>query len=77
MPTILRVGGHRFFFYSRESLEPPHIHVKTAEKAAKFWLSPVGLARSSGYNQAELGFLLRTVQRHQDLFLEAWHDHFD
>lgn len=39
MPTILRIDGHRFFFYSRETHEPPHIHVQTAEKAAKFWLT--------------------------------------
>ena len=27
MPTILRRDGYRFFFYSKEGKEPPHIHV--------------------------------------------------
>ena len=77
MPTVLGVRGHRFFFYSRESNEPPHIHVQTAERAAKFWLEPVALARARGYNQRELGQLARIVEDNRALFLEAWHDHFN
>lgn len=38
MPTVKIVGGHRFFFFSKENNEPPHIHVESAENAAKFWL---------------------------------------
>lgn len=39
MPTVKIVGRHRFFFFSKENNEPPHIHVESAENAAKFWLS--------------------------------------
>lgn len=46
MPTVLRVGRFRFYFFSNERQEPPHIHVKAAENEAKFWLDPVGLAFS-------------------------------
>jgi len=49
MPTVLRVGGYRFFFYSNEGSEPPHIHVQKAEKYAKFWLQPIQLADSIDY----------------------------
>lgn len=76
MPTILRIDGHRFFFFSRESQEPPHIHVQTAEKSAKFWLNPVALARSVGYNQHELGDVYDLVDQHQTLFREAWDEYF-
>lgn len=76
MPTILRVDGHRFFFYSRETHEPAHIHVQTAEKSAKFWLNPVALARSVGYNQSELSRLHDLVEQHRDTFQEAWDDYF-
>jgi len=44
MPTVLKIGPHRFFFFSREGQETPHIHVETAENAARFWRSPVTLA---------------------------------
>jgi len=41
MPTVLRYGRYRFFFFRNEGNEPPHIHVKAAEKEAKFWLDPI------------------------------------
>ncbi|WP_414707529.1 DUF4160 domain-containing protein [Rhodoferax sp. UBA5149] len=28
MPTVLRISGFRFHFYSDERMEPPHIHVE-------------------------------------------------
>lgn len=76
MPTVLRVGGHRFFFFSRESDEPPHIHVETAENYAKFWLYPVALAKSVGYNARELRQLRELVEAHRELFEEKWYEHF-
>jgi hypothetical protein len=47
MPTVLRVGGYRFFFYSADADEPPHIHVAREDNVAKFWLSPVRLVTSA------------------------------
>ena len=43
MPEVFREGGYRFFFFSLEGMEPPHIHVESAEKYAKFWLNPIEL----------------------------------
>jgi hypothetical protein len=76
MPTVLRVKGYRFFFFSNEGREAAHIHVESAESYAKFWLKPVELARSVGYNPAELTRLHRLVEAHRELFLERWHEHF-
>ena len=76
MPTVLRVGPHRFFFFSNEGNEPPHIHVETAENYAKFWLEPVALAKSVGYNASELNRLRKLVEAHRSLFEEKWHEHF-
>lgn len=33
MPTVLRIGRFRFFFFSNEREEPPHIHVKAVPSA--------------------------------------------
>jgi len=52
MPTVLRVGPYRFFFYSGGGHEPPHVHVERNASVAKFWLDPVRLARSQGYRRA-------------------------
>lgn len=76
MPTILRVDGHRFFFFSNEGGEPPHVHVETAENTAKFWLGPVVLAYSRGYSAREQGRLRRLVLDNEELFAEKWHEYF-
>src|SRR5579863_3913127 len=54
MPTVLRIGRYRFFFYSNENEEPAHIHVKAGEDEAKFWLQPVGLAANHGFRVRDL-----------------------
>jgi hypothetical protein len=76
VPTVLRVDGHRFFFYSNEGVEPPHIHVQKAEKYAKFWLQPVQLAEAIGFTSKELRTVEGIIIEHLALLLEAWHEHF-
>ena len=76
MPTVLRVRGYRFFFFSLEGQEPPHIHIEAAERVAKFWLEPISLARSRGFRGGELKELQRIVEENRDTFLERWHEHF-
>ncbi|HZZ42782.1 MAG TPA: DUF4160 domain-containing protein [Tepidisphaeraceae bacterium] len=77
MPTILIVGPYRFFFFSRENNEPPHIHVERDQDVAKFWLEPISLARSAGFRSHELSELRRIVEENQPLFLRRWNEHFN
>jgi hypothetical protein len=51
MPTVLRIGRFRFYFFSNEREAPPHIHVKAAEDEAKFWLEPIELASNFGFSE--------------------------
>lgn len=76
MPTVLRVSGFRFFFYSMEGDEPPDIHVEQGDNVAKFWIDPVNLAQSQGFRAHELSKLRALVIEHRSRFLEAWHVHF-
>jgi hypothetical protein len=76
MPTVLRVSGFRFFFYSLEGTEPPQIHVEHGDKLAKFWLQPVDLVESHGFRSHELNRLRALVIEHRIGFLEAWNAHF-
>jgi Domain of unknown function (DUF4160) len=76
MPTILRSGALRFFFYSLENAEPPHVHVESGNATAKYWLESVELARSRGFRASELTRLRATIIEHRHDFLEAWHAHF-
>lgn len=76
MPTILRIGPYRFFFYSNENDEPAHIHVQRGRALAKFWLRPVALASSTGFPAQELTKLSRLVQENATTFVEAWNEFF-
>ena len=77
MPTVLRIGPYRFFFFSNEGQEPPHIHVRAGDALAKFWLNPVTFASGRGFSGYELNEIDRLVRTHVATFLEAWHAHFE
>ena len=76
MPTILRVRGYRFFYFSLDGVEPPHIHVEQAERVAKFWLDPVLLARSRGFRRSELTELQAIIEKNRQFILENWDEYF-
>jgi hypothetical protein len=76
MPTIHRLRKYRFFFFSNEGGEPPHVHVESGGCYAKYWLKPVALAQSIGYNSAELNAIRKIVVAHEDAFFRKWHEHF-
>jgi hypothetical protein len=76
VPTVHREGPYRFFFYSADRNEPPHVHVERDAQRAKFWLDPVRLARSGGFGAAELQHLERLVIAREHLFLRAWNEYF-
>jgi hypothetical protein len=76
MPTLLRRKGYRFFFYSADSWEPPHIHVYKDGNEAKIWLGNMSVAANFGYRAPELNEIVRIVQDNRDAFMEAWNDHF-
>ncbi|MFV1977145.1 MAG: DUF4160 domain-containing protein [Candidatus Scalindua sp.] len=75
MPTILRIGPYRLYFYSNEKGEPPHIHVQRERFLAKFWLNPVALAGSKRFASHELRTIQKHVEENREIFLEAWNEH--
>ncbi len=74
MPTILTIGPYRFHFYSRETGEPPHIHVGRDDFEAKFWIEPLALARNYGFPAHELNRLMELVSENRMALLKAWKD---
>lgn len=76
MPTVLRIGRFRLFFFSNESQEPAHIHVKAGDDEAKFWLAPVHLAANHGFNGRELKEIQHLVEEHREDLVEAWDEYF-
>jgi len=76
MPTVLRIGPYRFFFYSNEGSEPVHIHIQRDRMLAKFWLKPITLAGSTRFSPSELKKLESLVIDHKETFMEVWDEHF-
>jgi hypothetical protein len=77
MPTVLREGPYRFFFYSADSEEPPHIHIEREVNKAKFWLDPVQLERNSGFGPVEIRRIQGLVEDNSSLLLRSWNEFFE
>jgi hypothetical protein len=80
MPVVHRFGPYQFFFYSHENQatrEPPHIHVRSGDGAASFWLSPVHFRESGGYTPREIERIRRIAVAHRSELLRRWHEYFD
>jgi hypothetical protein len=73
---VLRWQGFRFYFYSHESNEPPHIHVDRGDLSAKFWLDSVAFARNHGFAARELTTIRAKIIAERERFLEVWHGYF-
>jgi len=76
MPSVLREGAYRFFFYASDRYEPPHIHVQRDNNVAKFWLDPPRLQSSGGFAPIEINKIARIVTDHRAQLLEAWNEYF-
>jgi hypothetical protein len=76
MPTLFRSGPFRFFFYAGDRDEPHHIHIERDDKVAKFWLDPIRLQNSGGFNRLELKQIRSIIEENQEFFMEAWNEYF-
>ncbi|MGO9258358.1 MAG: DUF4160 domain-containing protein [Bryobacteraceae bacterium] len=76
MPTVLRAGPYRLFFYSADRDEPPHVHEEREDGEAKFWLEAVRLESSSGFGRLEVGRIEKLVATNAARLLRSWHQYF-
>ena len=75
-PTVLRVRGFRFYFFSREETRA-HVHVQHVDGEAKIWIDPgVELALNHGLSARQIATAIRIVENHHDDIREAWATHF-
>ncbi|MCF8459921.1 MAG: DUF4160 domain-containing protein [Flavobacteriales bacterium] len=78
MPTVLRLNGFRFFFYSNEGNEPMHIHVEKGDAVGKVWLEPT-LEREYfyGFTVKEQKQILEIATANLSLFKNTWNERFN
>ena len=73
MPTALRTGAYRFYFYSYDCQERRHMHVDRERYSAKFWIDPeVILAENRGYKRKELRQIERIAIDNLEALRKAW-----
>ncbi len=76
MPTVFWDGPYRFFFYSQDREEPPHIHVRRDDLEAKFWVDPIQLEREGGFPAHELRKIEKIIVERREEILTAWHEFY-
>jgi len=74
MPTVLRMQGFRFHFYSNEGQEPPHIHCRKDDFECKFWIDDIRLAENKGFKPHQIRDIEKLVYQYRELFLEKYHE---
>ena len=75
MPTVLRIGGFRLFFYSNEHL-PKHIHIEKADKTAKYNIEFIELVKSSRFSASDLKQIRNLVEENQEFLIQKWNEYF-
>jgi Domain of unknown function (DUF4160) len=76
MPTVMRSGPYRYFFYASDRDEPRHIHVEREGRVAKYWLNPLRLQSSGGFRRLELSRIRGIIEENHEQLLEAWDGYF-
>lgn len=76
MPTIFRKLGFRFFFYSDEGNEPPHVHVEKDKGRGKYWLEPKEKAFMLNFKKREEKQVDKIVDEEQETFKKKWYEFF-
>jgi hypothetical protein len=76
VPTVLRWGAYRAFFYSNERDEPPHIHIRAGDKEIKVWLHDLTLAANMGFAAHEVGDTIRHLRANRLKLMAAWNAYF-
>ena len=77
MPTVMRSGPYRFYFYAGDRDEPPHVQVDRDECEAKFWLDPVRLQWSHGFSAREINRVEKLVLENLLSLLDNWNEFFN
>ncbi len=77
MPTVLFINGFRFFFFSADGSEPPHIHVKKGDGDGKIWLVPdIRVGYLLNFKAQEEKQILEIISENRQLLIGKWYEFF-
>jgi len=75
LPTIFKIDGYRFFFFSDEH-NPKHIHIEKGDAYARIELCNLKVTDSYNLNSKELKKLLKLVKTNHEKLQGAWDEYF-
>ncbi len=75
MPTVLRIDGYRFFFFSDEHT-PSHIHIEKGDGYTRIELETLTITDSYNLNSKELKKLCNLVNNNNEKLIKAWNEYF-
>jgi len=75
MPTVLRIDGFRFFFFSDEHT-PEHIHIEKGDCYARIEIESLKVTDSYNLNSKELKKLVSLVTKNKDKLKGKWNEYF-
>lgn len=77
MPTVLRINGYRFYWFSNEH-GPVHIHVSKGGAEARIILKPsIEIDNNYNFKPKELKQILAIIQENYQLIIDKWNETFD
>jgi hypothetical protein len=75
MPTLLRLFGLRFFFWSREH-KPIHVHVESSDGIAKFEIeTKVRLVENHGLQPKDIKLAESILEENRELLIMEWNNY--
>lgn len=77
MPTVLLIHGFRFFFFSGDTSEPIHVHVKKGDGDGKIWIEPeIRIAYLVDFNKQEEKQIMEIVEQNRQMIKDKWNEFF-
>ena len=73
MPTVLRIDGYRFFFYSSDRPEPVHIHIEIDMPMQKYGYPLF----ACNFSSSQINKILKLTEQYSDEITEAWNEFFN
>ena len=69
------IRSRKYYFFSNEGNEPPHIHVRQAERSAKFWMeTPLRIEYANKFSGKELREIELIIELNRELIMEKWNE---
>ena len=75
MPTVLRINGYRFFFFSDEHM-PQHIHIEKADSYVRIVIDTLEVTDSYKISAKEIRKLIRLVEENREVLKGEWNEYF-